>query len=211
MLRPRLPLQACRHDLPRASSGRQRKPMRTSDCDILMVPGLGGSGPDHWQSRWERQLSTARRVEQAAGTNPPERLGRPHRQGGRPVQAPGRSRRPLPRRGAVAHAAAGLAGPRVRGAFLVGLPDVENPDLVPGVDDFGPIPRDPLPFPSVLIASRTDPYCAFDKRARTWPIRGARRSSMRGTPGHVNTEIGHGPWPEGLMRFAGFLKRLQPA
>ena len=38
--------------------------MRTSDVDILMVPGWNGSGPDHWQSRWERNLKTARRVEQ---------------------------------------------------------------------------------------------------------------------------------------------------
>ena len=38
--------------------------MRTSDADILMVPGWNGSGPDHWQSRWERNLKTARRIEQ---------------------------------------------------------------------------------------------------------------------------------------------------
>jgi predicted alpha/beta hydrolase family esterase len=39
--------------------------MRTSDADLLIVPGLGGSGPDHWQTRWEQKLSTARRVEQS--------------------------------------------------------------------------------------------------------------------------------------------------
>jgi uncharacterized protein len=38
--------------------------MRTADCDILVIPGLGGSGPEHWQTRWEGRLSTARRVEQ---------------------------------------------------------------------------------------------------------------------------------------------------
>ena len=38
--------------------------MRTSDADILIIPGLGDSGPDHWQSRWEAKLSTARRVPQ---------------------------------------------------------------------------------------------------------------------------------------------------
>jgi predicted alpha/beta hydrolase family esterase len=44
--------------------------MRTSDCDILIIPGYTNSGPDHWQSRWERQLSTARRVEQANWDEP---------------------------------------------------------------------------------------------------------------------------------------------
>ena len=29
-----------------------------------------------------------------------------------------------------------------------------------------------------------------------------------GASGHLNDESGHGPWPEGLMRFAGFLKSL---
>jgi predicted alpha/beta hydrolase family esterase len=39
--------------------------MRVSDLDILIIPGLGGSGPDHWQSRWAEKLSTARMIEQA--------------------------------------------------------------------------------------------------------------------------------------------------
>ena len=38
--------------------------MRTSEVEILIVPGWSGSGPDHWQSRWERSLKTARRIEQ---------------------------------------------------------------------------------------------------------------------------------------------------
>jgi predicted alpha/beta hydrolase family esterase len=53
---------------------------------------------------------------------------------------------------------------RVRGAFLVAPADVERPGLVPGLDlPFAPIPRDPLPFPSILVASRADPYCAYDR------------------------------------------------
>jgi predicted alpha/beta hydrolase family esterase len=30
-----------------------------------------------------------------------------------------------------------------------------------------------------------------------------------GFSGHINSESGHGPWPEGVMRFAAFLKTLQ--
>src|SRR5260370_38119350 len=47
-----------------ASSPNLPDPMRISDADILFVPGLGNSGPDHWQTRWEQKLSTGRRVEQ---------------------------------------------------------------------------------------------------------------------------------------------------
>ena len=137
--------------------------MRTSDCDILIIPGYENSGPDHWQTRWERQLSTARRVEQASWDAP-----RRSEWVARIVTEVKRARRPVvlvahslgvP---AVAHAAPQLKGSQVRGAFLVGLPDVENPALIPDVElDFGPLPRDPLPFPSVLVASRNDPFCAY--------------------------------------------------
>ena len=38
--------------------------MKTSEADILIIPGWSSSGPDHWQTRWEKNLKTARRVEQ---------------------------------------------------------------------------------------------------------------------------------------------------
>jgi len=44
--------------------------MRISDLDIFIIPGLGGSGPDHWQHRWAKKLSTARLIEQADWHNP---------------------------------------------------------------------------------------------------------------------------------------------
>lgn len=34
-----------------------------SDHTILTVPGLDNSGPDHWQSHWERQSLNCRRVD----------------------------------------------------------------------------------------------------------------------------------------------------
>jgi len=36
---------------------------------VLVVPGLGGSGPDHWQTRWEREHGYVR-VEQAEWDQP---------------------------------------------------------------------------------------------------------------------------------------------
>ena len=36
--------------------------MRTADVDILMVPGWLGCEPDHWQSRWVRNLKTAKLI-----------------------------------------------------------------------------------------------------------------------------------------------------
>ena len=73
--------------------------MRTSECDILIVPGHENSGPDHWQTRWERQLSTARRVEQdELGRAAARCLGEPDRRGGRNGRSARRAGRPQPRR-----------------------------------------------------------------------------------------------------------------
>ncbi len=61
---------------------------------------------------------------------------------------------------AVPHFPAGV----VRGALLVSVPDVEEtPDVPAAARVFAPVPRDPLPFPSLLVASRTDPYCRYDR------------------------------------------------
>jgi predicted alpha/beta hydrolase family esterase len=76
--------------------------------------------------------------------------------------------------------------------------------------DFGAFethPRDPLPFPSLLVGSRNDPhasYAAVEDLAFAW---GAAMLDA-GEAGHINTESGHGPWPEGLMSLAHFLSRL---
>ena len=91
---------------------------------------------------------------------------------------------------------------------MVALPDVERSDMPAEIDSaFAPLPRDPLPFPSLLITSRTDPYCAYD-RAEDFSYTWGAALVDAGEAGHLNTESGFGPWPEGLMRFAGFLKQL---
>ena len=183
--------------------------MRTADCDILVIPGLGGSGPEHWQTRWEGRLSTARRVEQDDWDRPRrepwiERLVEEVALAERPVVLIAHSLGVV----TVAQAAPGLAPGRVRGAFLVALPDVESPDRVPAiVRPFAPLPRDPLPFPSLLVASRTDPHCAYECAEDVAYAWGSALVDA-GDAGHLNTESGHGPWPEGLMRFAGFLRTL---
>lgn len=183
--------------------------MKTSDCDILMVPGLGGSGPDHWQTRWQDRLSTARRVEQAAWDEPDralwtERLVDDVSACRRPVVLVAHSLGVV----TVAHAAASLPAEVVRGAFLVAMPDVERDDLEPAsLRDFAPLPRDPLPFPSLMVASRDDPYCEYGRAEDVSYDWGAAIVDA-GEAGHLNAAGGFGPWPEGLMRFAGFLRRL---
>lgn len=79
---------------------------------------------------------------------------------------------------------------------------------IPGIGPtLAPYPTDPLPFPSVLIASRNDPHCGYDS-AGEYALSWGSTLVDAGEVGHLNTESGHGPWPEGAMRLGLFLRHL---
>jgi predicted alpha/beta hydrolase family esterase len=97
---------------------------------------------------------------------------------------------------------------RVAGAFLVAPVDLADAALAPSsLSGFGPYPRDPLPFPGLLVASRNDPFCRYEVADELAASLGALLVDG-GESGHINIASGHGPWPEGTMVFAGFLGRL---
>jgi predicted alpha/beta hydrolase family esterase len=58
-----------------------------------------------------------------------------------------------------------------------------------------------------VIASRNDPFASFAESQALAQMLGAELIDA-GFSGHINSKSGHGPWPEGLMRFAAFLKTL---
>lgn len=185
--------------------------MKTSDCDILILPSLGGPGADSWLARWERQLSSARIVAQPDWHRPD-----PATWAASLAEAAAGSTRPIVLVGhglgalTVAHAAEqapdhGLA--RVAGAFLVAAPDVERDSAPAAMREFGPAPRARLPFASLLVASRNDPHCAYDRAEALAGAWGAELVDA-GESAHIDAAAGFGPWPEGLLRFAGFLKKL---
>lgn len=183
--------------------------MKSRDADILIIPGLGGSGPDHWQSRWEAKLPTARRVDPADRDCASKeawsaRIAEAIRQSTRPVILVAHSLGAI----ATAHVLAEHRPIEVSGSFLVAPPETGRLAEIPGVDAaFHPYPADALPCPSILVASTDDPYCsmpAAEALATAW---GATLLNA-GAAGHINAASGHGPWPEGLMAFAGFLSKL---
>ena len=185
--------------------------MRSREADILIIPGLGGSGPDHWQSRWQAKLSTARRVEQADWNNPDKEAWV-----GRIAETIAESTRPVV---LVAHSLGVIASvqalsrvhpSRVSGAFLVAPPEEDRVRDVPEIDPaFLPYPMAPLACPAILVGSSDDPYATSDATARLAEAWGARLIDA-GPQGHINSASGHGPWPEGLMTFAGFISKLEP-
>ena len=86
-------------------------------------------------------------------------------------------------------------------------PESDGFRLDAAASGFAPLPLDPLPFPSVMVASSNDPYCRID---RATVLANAWGSTLveAGDLGHINGESGHGPWPEGVLRFGSFLSSL---
>jgi len=185
-------------------------PLKLAQADVLILPGLGNSGPAHWQRRWGDRMATARFVEQDDWDNPQrdDWVGAIHREilyATRPVVLIAHSLAVC----AVAHAAGRLADTKVRGAFLVSVPDLElNPDVPREALDFAPLPRDPLPFPSMLVASTNDPLCTVERSVEFATCWGSD-FHLAGAAGHINVASGHGPWPEGLLMFTRLMQRLK--
>lgn len=171
--------------------------MRTSEAEILFVPGSSGEDADHWMNRWQSRLPTGRRVVSdsdnvsslaaavAAALKTDE---------ARPVVFVGHGAGVH----AIAHAARTGDASRVRGAFLV------NPSSAWNL----PAPsREPLPFPSLMVISRDDPHGTYEEMQDLGFDWGAHIVDA-GEIGRIDPGSGHGPWPEGLMRFGAFLARL---
>lgn len=167
--------------------------------DVLMVPGLGNSGPGHWQTIWEETRRDCRRVELG-------QWNRPHRNSWvnqlnlaildarRPVVLVGHSLGCL----AIAWWASleQSAADKVAGALLVAPPEVDFFPLDERIECFAPTPRAPLPFPSILVASRNDPYMGFRTANRlAWDWGSAFADA--GEVGHINAESGLGAWEFG--------------
>ena len=184
--------------------------MKIKDADIIMVPGLGNASAFHWQSRWQEKMSTARRVEQ-------DDWDKPRREAWvrKLVDAVAEAKKPVILIAhsvgvlTVVHAAPLLDHKKIAGAFLVGASDWEKPTLAEKFGDhgFAPVPREPLGFPALMLASSNDHTCDIAK-AEAWAADWQVRFGNAGEAGHFEPESGHGPWPEGLMAFAKFAQSL---
>lgn len=183
--------------------------MKISEADILLVPGYGKTLPGHWLLRWQKKMANAH-VVRLANVNQPvlktwqDKLVEDVENATRPVVLVAHSLGCI----LVAHAVHALKG-KVKGAYLVAPSDWDRKGLVKDFDggDFTPIPHHPCPFPAHVVASRNDPYCSYE-RAQDFANAWGATFQDAGEAGHINLESGHGPWPEGLMSFAHFMKKL---
>ena len=175
---------------------------------LVIVPGLGNSGPDHWQSHWQRAYPGALRVEQSDWQHPSLRdwidtLDATVRNAGAPAVIAAHSLGCA----LLAHWATlrGTARANVRGALLVAPADVDSPERTPPqTRDFAPMPKQKLPFPARVVASENDPFVAF-ARARALAEAWGADFVSAGKEGHLNAASGLGAWPKGQAELCALL------
>ena len=84
----------------------------------------------------------------------------------------------------------------VKAALLVAPGDAERQELRPVLTSWSPIPMRKLPFASILVGSRNDPYCS-EARAREFASAWGSDYIDYGHRGHINAESGLDAWPHG--------------
>ena len=176
----------------------RREPAMT--VSALILPGIGNSGPAHWQSLWQAAHPYFVRVQQRDWDHPVceewlEALEKSV------VRVKG---------GAVlvAHSLACLLVAhwasrthlKIKGALLVAPPNPDGPNFPCEATGFLPLPTKALAFPSIVVASGNDPYAGLEfgrSCADTW----GSRFVNAGAVGHINASSGLGVWPEGFSLF----------
>jgi uncharacterized protein len=179
---------------------REAEAQATRRAVVLTLPGLWDSGPEHWQSQWERFDRRCRRVVQDDWEAPAladwiSRLRSVMRDASEPVILAAHSA------GCVlatrwAHDASAAERAAVIGALLVAPADPEASSFPSAASGFAPMLVQRLPFPSIVVASRNDPFVSFN-RAAAFAAGWGGRLVDAGWNGHINAASGHGPWPEG--------------
>lgn len=173
---------------------------------LLILPGLGDSGPEHWQTLWERTLPFTQRIHQKDWNHPVCSDWCDAIEGA--VAACEKA--PL----VVAHSLGCLALVHwysrtrrlVAGALLVAPPDPAAGTFPATAVGFTPLAQGPLPFPTTVVASANDPYASLsfaEACAVTW--RGHFVNA--GNLGHINAASGLGNWRAGLVLLSDLERR----
>lgn len=188
---------------------------------IVIVPGLRDHVAQHWQTLLEARLRAQGR--QVAAVPP---MGRDDLDCAARVEAieavVARIERPMI---VVAHSGGCVmvahwarrypraAGGKIAGVLLAAPPDFDKPmpegyPTLDALDASGwlPVPRAPLPFASIVAASRNDPLARYERvleLARAW----CSEVVDLGNVGHLNPASGFGEWPGADDLIAALVRR----
>lgn len=166
--------------------------------NYLIVPGLGNSGPDHWQTYFQHSGDNFYRIEQQEWDAPTceEWIMTIDQK----VSAFDPSTVVL-----IGHSLgcctivhwAKKYKRQIKGALLVAPSDLEAAQYNFPVTGFAPIPLDKISFNTIVVASADDKWVSLD-RARFFADSWGSALINIGDAGHINVDSGHTNWDEGL-------------
>jgi hypothetical protein len=172
--------------------------------DIIILPGIGGSDERHWQTHWEKTHPNFRRFAPANWDKPDLRdwLASLDHAVSVCLEPPI----------LVAHSLSCLLAAHwnetcrhpIAGAFLVAVPDPNGARFPAEARQFRSVPKRPLNFPALIIASSNDPFATLGYTRSLAADWGAALIEM-GHLGHVNGNSNLGEWQEGLHLLNAFI------
>ena len=165
------------------------------EVQVLTAPGLYGSGPEHWQTVWEK-LPGFKRIEQKNWDHPVladwvNTIEAAVAEAGPDVVIAAHSLGCI----ALLHWAR-QTKLKIRGALLVAPADAERPAFPEVAKGFAPIPMLPLPFRSIVVSSTNDQFATL-QRSKTFANAWGSRFVNAGEVGHINADSKLGDWTGG--------------
>ncbi|MFC7514808.1 RBBP9/YdeN family alpha/beta hydrolase [Herbaspirillum sp. GCM10030257] len=168
------------------------------DTQVLVMPGIHGSGPKHWQTLWETQDPDYRRIQV-------DDWDHPHCASWVAAIDEAVASAPAPVL-LVAHSLGCLATvtwamqaertDKLRGLLLVSVPDPLGPNFPADAKGFSRPALQLLPTPGIVVSSENDPYGA-PAYMRTCADAWGCRFVNAGLLGHINAASDVGDWPMG--------------
>ena len=167
--------------------------------NYLIVPGLGNSDPDHWQTYFENSAPNFTRIQQSDWDTPAcedwiksiDDMVTSFEASS--IVLIGHSLGCS----AIAHWAVKYKR-EIKGAMLVAPSDLEAANYTFPIKGFSPIPLEKLGFNSIVVASSNDIWVSLD-RAKYFASSWGSEFINIGEAGHINVASGHTNWEEGLM------------
>ena len=165
---------------------------------FFMIPGLGNSGPDHWQTYFERSGTNFKRIEQKewdapvcsdwietiesslAGYDLSTVVLIGHSLGCATIAHWTNHYKKI-----------------IKGALLVAPSDLEAPQYTFPATGFAPFPLEKINFKTIVVASANDPWVSLSRAKFFAGCWGSEFINI-GDAGHINVASGFTEWQKGL-------------
>ncbi|GGE57455.1 hypothetical protein EV200_103242 [Pedobacter psychrotolerans] len=166
--------------------------------NYFIIPGLGNSGPDHWQTHFENSGENFTRIEQQDWETPTSNDWITNIE--EALSGYDLSTVVLIGHSLGCTAIANWAKhyqKKIKGALLVAPSDLEAPKYTFDTIGFDHVPLDKISFKTIVVASTNDEWVSI-KRAAFFAEKWGSEFINIGNAGHINADAGFGEWPNGL-------------